>query len=328
MSKSYHFEKEPTESAYQLCVAHNPFNPFQTMSYARARARLGDTPWVIHLLDDENMPLSFSAFTRFGRLNRTLEITSCPEIVDPSSFMRAIRAFCKEQRITLLAIDSFASRNSQIPEFGPVVSSRERYEFLLHLDTLETSRFCQAHKRNLRKAQEHGLELRTAVETDACFEHMHLFSSSMERRAKQGAVVPLEKSASAFIPLVEEKAAKIFQAVKAQRVLSSSIVLIAPKGAYYYSAGTREEGRECGASHFLVAAAAQSLAQSGAEIFNLGGAKEYESGLMNFKAGFGAEEVMLRSAVFKAGGALEKLSNWLSCLHCSSQQPAHRPSAR
>jgi hypothetical protein len=100
--------------------------------------------------------------------------------------------------------------------------------------------------------------------------------------------------------------AEVFQAVLKGRVVSSTVVVKAAKGAYMYSAGTDPEGMRLGASHFLVFQTAQVLRADGIEQYNLGGTRDLESGLSFYKQRFGTRVVPLESAELYLGGWLGK----------------------
>ena len=123
--------------------------------------------------------------------------------------------------------------------------------------------------------------------------------ASLERRRERGEKV-LKVNAEDVSPFLLSGAAQIFQAVLEGEVVSSILLLMAPKGAYYQSAGTTPKGMASGASHFLIYETALRLRPMGLEVFNLGG--EHEPGLQRFKTGFGTREVALEAAEFLMEG--------------------------
>jgi lipid II:glycine glycyltransferase (peptidoglycan interpeptide bridge formation enzyme) len=101
---------------------------------------------------------------------------------------------------------------------------------------------------------------------------------------------------------------ELFQAVHEDRVLSSVLVLHAPRGGYYQSAGTSLEGMAMCASHFLINCIANQLRDEGDETLNLGGADE-DSGLARFKEGFGATRMPLPAATYFLGAWWRRKGN-------------------
>ena len=62
---------------------------------------------------------------------------------------------------------------------------------------------------------------------------------------------------------------------------------------------------KCGASHFLIYNISKILQERGIEVFNLGGTDLRNEGLVEFKRGFGTDEVCLESAEFVLGHKLK-----------------------
>jgi lipid II:glycine glycyltransferase (peptidoglycan interpeptide bridge formation enzyme) len=81
----------------------------------------------------------------------------------------------------------------------------------------------------------------------------------------------------------------------------------APQGAYLHTSGTSAEGMASGASHFLLYEIMLAKQKAGVAIFNLGGVRDMESGLAQYKRHFGADSVALEAAEFSTGGLLQKL---------------------
>jgi lipid II:glycine glycyltransferase (peptidoglycan interpeptide bridge formation enzyme) len=98
-------------------------------------------------------------------------------------------------------------------------------------------------------------------------------------------------------------AGELFQVTAGGRILSSILVLLAARGGYYHSAGTRPEGMSCGASHFLVSEIAAALQAAGLTRFNLGGVSGTGTGLEQFKHGFGTTRVELQAVECELTGA-------------------------
>lgn len=82
---------------------------------------------------------------------------------------------------------------------------------------------------------------------------------SIGRRQRRGEAVQEDIPARDFLAMTKMGAGQLFQAVLEGRTVSSALVLMSDKGAYYQSAGTSSEGMACGASHFLVCEIARIL---------------------------------------------------------------------
>lgn len=133
----------------------------------------------------------------------------------------------------------------------------------------------------------------------------------MERREQRGESVPSVQPDPFDRALLVSRAAELFQAYDGTSVLSSILVLRAPLGAYYQSAGTSPEGMELGASQFLISSVAAILQGEGMHLFNLGGAGDESPGLQRFKSGFGAHPVPLEAATFVFGSRGERAARRL-----------------
>ena len=300
----FHTQAAPTEALCARVAARFAANPFCTPNFVAARAAGGQTPWIFWVGDAAEMLTGCTAFVDSGRLTRTLEIPSLPEGVD-NAFWTGVKTFCSDRRITDLVVNSFASSESVIPCLAHEVARRKRCEFVVHLDDGATAgTLAQGHRRSIKRAQNAGLQMRVRADPAACSDHAALMNASMHRRRSRGENVSSPVAVPALWPYVDRSAGMLYQAVQNGMVLSSVLVLLARRGAYYHSAGTSVEGMALGASHFLIQRVAESLAAGGREVFNLGGADD--AGLIRFKSGFGAVSVDLEAVSFSFGSALKR----------------------
>src|SRR6185369_7059052 len=97
-------------------AALTPDNPFHTQAYIEAMRSLGLQVVVLCLIKDDEILSACPAFIRSGRLNKTLEITSLPLLVDADVFWNGLREFCRNAGVTILEINSYASRVAEIPD--------------------------------------------------------------------------------------------------------------------------------------------------------------------------------------------------------------------
>ena len=284
-------------SAVSELAALTPANPFATSSFFESMRRDGLASWVLGLSDATGrLACGCAAFVKSGRLNSSLEIPSLPGIGAESAFWPGLRAFCREQGVSQLALGTFASPGGvEIPPLGQHCIRRSRCEFVLDLGGELTAKLSTNHKRNVKKGQKVGLVIRQTRTSDAAIIHTALMGLSMVRRRSRGESVGSVSPASADVAVLQSGAGELFQAVADATVLSSVLVLRAPEGGYYQSAGTSPDGMAVGASQFLIHGIAKQLKADGARVFNLGGA-DVESSLATFKEGFGASKVPLPSA--------------------------------
>ena len=163
------------------------------------------------------------------------------------------------------------------------------------------------HRRNISRAVKAGLSIHRTREASACVQHLELMNASLERRAKRGEEVGINRAAGASTWRCSPAGSgELFQAMHEGKVLSSILILRSSQGAYYESAGTLPEGMKLGASPFLVSRVAAILKQEGSLVFNLGGATDDNPGLQRFKAGFGTREIALEAASFCPKSVVER----------------------
>lgn len=294
----------------ELCLevaALDPCNPFRTIEYAKAISSLGTQPCLLFLKEDGRVIGGCIGFLRAGRIKRTLEIPSVPWILPAEIFWAGLSGFCRNQRVSELLVDSFASAKTEIPSFSRELGRRARVEHVLPLANPNfLSGMSSNHKRNAQKAQKAGVIVERTVDVAASLDHARLQDASMERRMERGEDVATDAQTRTPSALVKHGAAEFFRATRDGQVLSSILILRAARGAYYHSAGTSQEGMSVGASHFLIRHVAETLRSEGMEIFNLGGADASNSGLERFKTGFGAQPVHLQAAQFDVGTSLQR----------------------
>jgi ribosomal protein S18 acetylase RimI-like enzyme len=284
--------------------AHLPVIPFATESFFESKQQVGYESWVLGLADGAGrLERGCGAFLKRGKLDCILEIVSLPAVDAQSSFWEGLRTFCRQQRITQLQLGTYGSPPGvEIPAFGNHCTRRNRCEFVLSLTGDLAPRLGSNHKRNVKRGQQAGLVVRRTRSADAASAHEALMNQSMDRRRGRGENVTSVGPSPERMAYLRSGAGELFQALRDGAVLSSVLVLRAPKAGYYQSAGTSADGMALGASHFLIHSVAAQLKADGAELFNLGGADE-ESSLARFKGGFGAIRVFLPEMTCYVGPA-------------------------
>jgi hypothetical protein len=302
------FTEAPDDAHLEALRRLAPTSPFVTSQFFRARVRTGWQARVLGLRDAAGTMLSgCGAFMRGRRLNRLLEIPSLPPVGLDSPFWIGLRDLVRDERVTALQLDSFASEPKvEIPSFGGACATRDRLEFILDLTEDPGSLLRSNHKRNARKAAKAGMEIRRTRSTEHVSDHQALRSWSMDRRRSRGERIREVNASSSIRALVGAGAGTLFQARLRDETLSSVLVLHSPRSGYYHSAGTSREGMSIGASHWLLLQIAMALRDEGAATFNLGGAPE-DSGLARFKTGFGASPRSLAAASCDVGPAWRRV---------------------
>jgi hypothetical protein len=281
-----------------------PTNPFATVRYVESRRATGDEPWVVGMSDEGGvLQAGCAAFLKRGRVTRSLDVPSLPAVGARSPFWEGLLGFCRHHGISSLDLGTFGSAAGvEIPVLGYRFVPRSRREYVLRLDGDLSAALASNHKRNVKRAQQAGLVVSRSRSAEAAAAHHALMSLSLDRRRSRGEEVAPADPAAENAALLAAEAGELFQALHDGSVVSSVLVLRAPRGGYYHSAGTSPDGMAVGASHFLIHSIAAALMVEGAELFNLGGAEE-GTGLARFKEGFGASAVPLPAATCEVGSS-------------------------
>ncbi len=293
---SAEFVALPADSAYiqQLCDAE-PGNSFRTPEYFASRERLGWESRVVGLKPsgDEGLFAACGAFLKRSKLDLFMEIQSLPAVNLDSPFWTGLRSHCNTIGVTSIDLGTFGSvAGVEIPPLSDRCSRSERCEFHLDLSGGLLKRMSSSHRRNVKKAEKRGLTVVRSKTEESARAHERLRGQSFERRKERGESVPDTGMITEHMSVLDSGSGEIFQAIGGEDVLSSVLVLHAPDGAYYQSAGTAPDGRNVGASHFLIHKMAVEFAQAGRASFNLGGAEQGTS-LASFKQDFGAIPIEL-----------------------------------
>lgn len=292
-------QTDPNNDMLRTVAETAPENPFYTPAFARARTRRGERP-VAFLASADLITHGCTAFMIQGRIHRHLEIVSAPAVDTTHPLWDVIYAFCAREGITRLRVQSFGSAFKNIPDLGRETFRQQRREYVLDLGSeCPPLTLSSNHRRNLRRAERAGIEVTETTEPKACEIHAALIDRSMSRRQERGERVSADTPSAMFRHFLETGAGVLFQAALPDgAVLSSVLVLLSARGAYYHSAGTSPDGMTQGASQLLIATVAERLRDRGIILFNLGGAAEDQTGLTRFKCGFGPRTVELETASF------------------------------
>jgi hypothetical protein len=301
--RSYFYKKLNAVDDVSLLFSHvGEHSPFLTPHFAGAIQSLGREVWVIGS-PDQNAPTELAlGFVKRGRLSVELEFYSAPAVVGDPRFWQAVETVCRQADVTDIILGSFGSPAFQLPLYAGEVSRQKRHEFILPLRDIDlASQLSPKHKQNVKKALKAGMVVRRSRDDLGWVEqHLALMGHSATRRLARGEAVSFNSDISEYRALLQQGAAELFQAVRGDEVLSSALVLLSPRTAYFHSAGTRSEGMSTGASHFLLFHITHILQCEGRWQFNFGGARE-GSELARFKRRFGAEAAERVSATYYVG---------------------------
>ncbi len=300
--------RNPSDAELQPLQSASPANPFASIPYAAARRALGQTV-VLFAADTPSGASACAIGYESGHpLSRNLEITSAPYCANAADFWDGVRDFCRENHVAYVTVDSYGSGSVTLPTWPAPTQMRDRTEWLLQLGATEPLLLSSSHRRNINKARKFGVRTTCTTDPAAARVHCRLMAASMQRRALRGEDVPdiEDENARYDCAFLASGAARIFQAEHDGNVVSSLLVLNAPTGAYYQSAGTTPEGMEIGASTFLISQVAGVLAAESKTVFNLGGAGPESEGLKRFKSGFGAEPVPLHAASYQLASPIHR----------------------
>lgn len=310
MGSRFVAEPEPSVAQLDELTALAPANPFITPAYLRAKAALGLRPWLLGIRSAEGKWIAGClAFVTPNRLLPTLRVPSVPALGEAASiFWRGLVDFCESTGLCAAHINTAFSPPGKLPEFPRERLRRSRYEYVLDLTTADLrSGISTNHLRNIKRAQKNGIVIERTGTEQSCRQHAALVSASLKRRKNRGERLESRVDDRRTLPYLTEGAGEIFRALRGGKVLSSVLVLMAPEGGYYQSAGTNAEGMACGACHLLVYEIARNFQAAGKRQFNLGGAAPENSGLQQFKAGFGAARVELEAVEIVLGSAVRHI---------------------
>lgn len=315
MSFTFEAIREPSAELIEKIAGMNPENPFATNGYIEAKRRGGCSPVAILIRRQSEIKDACFAFVRRGWLNASLEIVSLPILSKPDLFWDGLGNFCRQERVSFLSVNSFASPEADIEMLDGETARRKRVEFRLNLESGDIwEAVSKRHKRRIRKAEKAGLEIRSSSDLKSCTDHAARVNRSLQRLRDRGDAVGRDVDAGEIRALVRSGSGIIYSAERDGEVLSSLLVLRSEKGAYFQTSATSEVGRSCGASHFLCFEVGRKLQSENVRVFNLGGADESSGGLRQFKSDFGTCRVELESAEFHLGGPLQRAARRASSL--------------
>ena len=298
---TFHADPDPRPELRAGLEAIHPTNPLCRSAYLDVKRVLGFQPWILTLRNQGKVVSACSAYLRTGRLNRALEIPSLPRLGDPETFWTGVKDLCNSLNITILAVNSMVSGCDPIPVVAKETYRQARHEYVIELSADLWKGYREDRKCNIKKARKAGLLISRPVGEAACLEHLRLTSHSLGRRQRRGETDLNYPKLHEMLAVTRGGVGEFFQAVRPDGVaLSSTLVLMARRGAIYALAGTSPEGMACGASTFLLHEVMEATFATGKEVFYMTSAAP-DSPLGYFKASFGAKPVHAEAAEFLVG---------------------------
>jgi hypothetical protein len=281
-------------------------NPFCAARYADVMREQGKGEvWLLGV--DGGSQLKTGCYGwMFGKRTQALRIFSLPPVSPDDVFWDGLQQFCSSHRILHLELNSYGSSCAGIPALPGELDRQDHIEHVLDLTDPDLyKRRDENHRRNLKRAQEQGLQLIRTTAAAACEQHVSLKLNTLNRRRSRGELIhdDLNRELHYTTSVTQNGCGELFQAWSGDSIVSSVLILRAPLGAYYWSSGTSEQGMHCGASTFLLHSVTEALRGESFRVFNLGG---MDSELGNFKRRFGAAPVSRQHATFFLGSPLRR----------------------
>ena len=291
---------DPDEATVSLVSSLNPESPFCRSAYAAAMRDIGQEAYAILVEDGAKTLAGCMAFVRGNPGLRRMVIPTSPHIADPERLWSVLDEYFVSHGVSDIHFETYASADPTLPiaKSGTIVENRLEYRLSLGHEELQSS-LSTNHRRNLRRARALGFEASKTDDLTAVQTHCRLVVESLERRKNKDERVDVVVNQRVIESLVKTGCAEIWQAAVGSMCHSSVVLLRCANSAYYYSAGTTQEGLTSGSSTALICSIARSLQDEGCLSFNLGGAGVAATGLRRFKKGFGAEEIPLARAHVK-----------------------------
>jgi hypothetical protein len=269
--------------------------------------------FIVFMVRQDAVIKSINVGTYRGEIVRSwLYFPSFPRCYDQSEQALAllntgIRRFCRSKGVVRVMQNSFEAQQNHLPSHDLIIDSKQRSEYYIDLmPCLESlfSSFSTSHKRNIKKAQKQQLQVRRSTSSQTLENHFLACSETAKRRAQRNESVP-----SVNKPLIEKLLASdhafILQIFDQDEIISSIFVVTTKQRAFYFSGGTTPKGTKIGAFHYLLWLTITELKNRNITSLSLGGTnQETPPGLIRFKLGFNAQQVVLTQYQLLSGYTL------------------------
>jgi lipid II:glycine glycyltransferase (peptidoglycan interpeptide bridge formation enzyme) len=144
------------------------------------------------------------------------------------------------------------------------------------------------HRRNIRKAERHGVSVTCVHGAAELQAHLAMIGASIERRSRRGEPTWLKARREDVERILATSVSRLYQARLDGEIVSSKLVFTADEYAYYDSGGSSPKGMSVGASHFLMREIVVQMKAKKMRTLNLDVASKSSGGLARYKAEFGA----------------------------------------
>jgi hypothetical protein len=260
---------------------------------------------------EDGRVLDLAAAVLYGRrLSRGLHVVLSGEPVRIERMLPGIFDFARTEHAARVTVETLGLAHSVIPTLEDEVARIRSDDYVVDLDDEDPlPSLSKNHRRNIRRAQEHGIEPISLPPPRAAREHVRLVHASLGRRSERGEAVGGERSERGFLPFVESGNAWFHQAGLGGRVLSSNLVMRVGDAGYYLSGGTDPEGMKIGCSHLLYYWMIRDAAARGCRTLCLGYPNRPE--LARYKEGFGARAVPAERVVVDRPGPAKRAARSL-----------------
>jgi hypothetical protein len=305
----FFIEKNPNEEVMRKLSELEPENPVYTFSYQNAVMEPERELWLFGVRQGQKWITACPGWVNIGRISNRLQINCLPIFpAKASPFWDGLLDACRDENLTSVVLYTFGCRqDTKIPELPGEESRSPRFEYIVDLKPENLwSTLRKGHKYNINKSKKNGLEFRVSKDPAFIDFHNNLMTEVYERRSGRGEKLVVENSSREEKLLLSSGKAEFYQVWQDDTLHSSYLTVRSEKGAYLLTAGNSKEGIQYGASTLAVFAAMEHLKSGGIESFHLGGADQWNEGLINFKLGFRANVIELENAQFYFGSKFKR----------------------
>ena len=308
MTITFQVERNPSPNLCEAVADTAPTNPFYTPQYVGCKRSQARSLWMLLLREENRLVSGCPAFVKNGLFTRSLEIESLPAIPDPGVFCEGLLGACREAHISEVCVHTAASSSTNIPQTPGETSRRKRCEFVIDLQNVDLWRQLRpSHRWRINRSRKAGVKASKTSGLQAWQCHLEAVRASIDRRRGRGERFAEIKNVQWLEGVMESGQGELYQAELGNEVVSSALVVKAKRGAYYFWAGTSATGMAVGASHLLIHEIANQLQTQAVDILNLGGTDLQNKGLIEFKRGFGAREILLEDVDLYLGSRTRRL---------------------
>lgn len=275
---------------------------FQSPPALHAGAPEGEPVFCVHRGPDGVDAVAFGVRSscRLSRQARHVYFPSVPAVRSQEragGLVQDLLDGLREAGAAEVVMDSYDARWT--PRLRTASTEVHREEYTIPLDGTPEERLARCasnHRRNIRKGDRSGWQLRRHAGEDAGRVLERVQAGARVRAAGRGAPItapPVVSVADAGIPSRSAWGITVFGAWASDELLGAMMVGWAGGRGYYVAGGGTPAGYQAGAGAWLHWRIAETLAGEGFTDYNLGGGPMEpadDTGLRRFKRGFGSTE--------------------------------------